>query len=53
MFYFLRIFRRTLRTWMDRQYQRRALREMDEDQLHDLGISRSEAMREAAKSFWQ
>jgi uncharacterized protein YjiS (DUF1127 family) len=41
------------RIWPDRWHQRRDLREMDNDQLHDLGISRREAMREGRKPFWQ
>jgi uncharacterized protein YjiS (DUF1127 family) len=41
------------RIWPDRWKQRRDLREMDEDRLHDLGISRSEAKREGEKPFWQ
>lgn len=39
--------------WPDRRKQRRDLREMDDDRLHDLGISRSEAKREGEKRFWQ
>jgi uncharacterized protein YjiS (DUF1127 family) len=39
--------------WPDRHHQRRALREMDDDQLRDLGVSRSEAMKESRKPFWR
>lgn len=39
--------------WPDRHRQRRALKEMDEDQLLDLGISRRDAMREGQKPFWR
>lgn len=39
--------------WPDRHRQRRALREMDDDRLDDLGISRSAAMREGRKPFWR
>ncbi len=39
--------------WPDRRRQRRALRNMDKEQLHDLGINRSEAMRESRKPFWR
>lgn len=39
--------------WPDRHRQRRALREMDNDQLHDLGITRTEAIQESRKPFWQ
>ncbi|MDH4990640.1 DUF1127 domain-containing protein [Aquamicrobium lusatiense] len=41
------------RIWPDRWKQRRDLREMDDDRLHDLGIGRSEAKREGEKPFWQ
>ncbi|WLS04161.1 DUF1127 domain-containing protein [Shinella oryzae] len=41
------------RIWPDRWHQRRDLREMDIDQLRDLGISNREAMREGRKLFWQ
>ncbi|MEV4608528.1 DUF1127 domain-containing protein [Neorhizobium sp. LMR1-1-1.1] len=40
-------------TWPDRHRQRCALRQMEETQLRDLGISRSEALREGKKPFWQ
>lgn len=45
--------RTIFRVWPDRHRQRRALRELDSDRLHDLGISRSEAMRESRKPFWR
>ncbi|MEJ2125299.1 MAG: DUF1127 domain-containing protein [Pseudolabrys sp.] len=41
------------RVWPDRWRQRRDLREMDIEQLRDLGISRREAMREGQKPFWR
>ncbi len=34
------------------QRQRRQLRQLDAHLLHDLGISRAEAEREAQKPFW-
>ncbi len=39
--------------WPDRNRQRRALRDMDPEQLDDLGISRSAALRESRKPFWR
>ena len=46
----------TLRAWSARDRERRALRELTElgdHFLNDVGISREEALREAAKPFWQ
>jgi uncharacterized protein YjiS (DUF1127 family) len=41
--------------WLDRPLQRLALREIADDphMLSDLGLSRDEALREAAKPFWR
>ncbi len=39
--------------WFQRARQRRALAELDDRQLDDIGISREQAQREAAKRFWQ
>lgn len=41
-------------SWLDRQHERKALREIVDDPhlLKDLGLSREEALREAAKPFW-
>ena len=41
--------------WIDRPLQRIALREVADDPhlLNDLGISREQALREAAKPFWR
>ena len=46
---------RTLRTWMSRSRQRRALRELaqEEQLLNDIGLSREQALREGAKPFWR
>jgi uncharacterized protein YjiS (DUF1127 family) len=46
----------TLCAWSARCHERRALRELTElgdHFLNDVGISREEALREAAKPFWQ
>lgn len=42
-------------SWLDRQHERIALREIADDPhlLSDLGRSRDEALREAAKPFWR
>ena len=41
--------------WLDRGYQRTALREIADDPhlLRDLGLSREAALREASKPFWR
>jgi uncharacterized protein YjiS (DUF1127 family) len=41
--------------WIDRPLQRIALREIADDPhlLSDLGLSREEVLREAAKPFWR
>jgi uncharacterized protein YjiS (DUF1127 family) len=38
--------------WIERSRQRRALANLDDRLLDDVGISRSEARREIAKPFW-
>ena len=40
-------------TWQDRAAQRTALARMDERMLKDIGITRSEALEEARRPFWQ
>ena len=37
----------------DRQRQRRALVELDDHQLKDIGKTREEALKEARKPFWK
>jgi len=47
--------RRALRqfgAWHERARMRRALREMDDRMLADIGLTRSEADTEARKPFW-
>ena len=39
--------------WIERRIQRRALAALDDRPLKDVGISRSEARREAGKPFWR
>jgi len=45
----------TLRVWNARNRQREALRLLAESdyRLRDIGLTRDEALREAAKPFWQ
>ena len=47
----------TIRKWIARSRQRRALREIaecnDHHLLKDMGISQGEAFREADKPFWR
>ncbi|WP_454849134.1 DUF1127 domain-containing protein [Rhizobium binxianense] len=39
--------------WLEKRRSRQALAELSEDQLRDIGISRAEARKEVAKSwFW-
>lgn len=38
--------------WAHRAGTRRALREMEDWQLRDIGLSAAEAQREARKPFW-
>ncbi len=38
---------------VERARQRRALEVLTDDQLRDIGLSRGEALREAAKPFWR
>lgn len=42
-----------LRGWRERSTQRRHLRELDDATLRDLGLTRSDAMREGDKLFWR
>jgi uncharacterized protein YjiS (DUF1127 family) len=43
-----------LRLWAARRRQRRALRDLAEQRhlLADIGLTRAQALREAAKPFW-
>jgi uncharacterized protein YjiS (DUF1127 family) len=46
----------TIRAWIARQRQRKALGELaqlNDHLLRDIGISQHEARREAAKPFWR
>lgn len=41
-----------VRHWSAVSAQRRELRELDERALKDMGISRSDAIRESSRHFW-
>jgi uncharacterized protein YjiS (DUF1127 family) len=46
----------TLSFWIDRSRQRSQLgelAELNDDLLRDIGVTREEALREAAKPFWR
>jgi uncharacterized protein YjiS (DUF1127 family) len=40
-------------TWRERQHQRRELALWTERDLHDVGLSWSEVVREVEKPFWR
>lgn len=42
-----------LRLWVMRARERRALVRLDEHALTDIGMSRADALSEAAKPFWR
>jgi uncharacterized protein YjiS (DUF1127 family) len=43
----------TLWFWLERSRQRRALAELDDYLLRDIGLTRDEAQRECANPFWK
>lgn len=43
----------TWSTWYERARQRRALDGLSDHLLHDIGLSRADAYREAHKPFWR
>ena len=45
--------RQDLTTWNQRRRTRLALRELDNNALKDIGVSRAEALNEANKPFWK
>ena len=42
-----------MQTWLDRARQRRALQELNDHVLKDIGISRCDVFRESSKFFWR
>ena len=49
---FLRVVE-TVLAWHDRTRQRRALRELSDHMLRDIGMDRAAALAEATKPFWR
>ena len=43
----------SIRVWNRRQSTRKALLEMSDHMLKDIGISRADALREGSKAFWR
>ncbi len=43
----------TLAVWHHRHRSRRTLARLDDDNLHDIGMSRYDALQEARKPFWR
>lgn len=43
----------TVADWNERRRQRRALEALPDHLLHDIGVSRSDAVQEADKPFWR
>jgi len=50
---FLSEIRGTLHVWRERGRQRRELAQWTEQDLHDIGLSRGEVLRETEKPFWR
>ncbi|WP_421849306.1 DUF1127 domain-containing protein [Oricola sp.] len=48
----IKIFAAAMRARMVKQKSRRHLRELTDDQLTDIGVTRQQAWREADKPFW-
>lgn len=46
------LFGLTMRTWLKRYQARRALKRLDRDILHRLGISKADVRKESSKPFW-
>lgn len=42
-----------MKGWIERARQRRALAELDDQMLRDIGVTRVEAVRECDKPFWR
>jgi len=43
----------TLHVWRERYQQRRELSHWSDRELHDIGVSSSDAIYEASKPFWR
>ncbi len=42
-----------LLTWMNRSRQRHDLAKLNDDALHDIGLTRADVRREISKPFWR
>jgi uncharacterized protein YjiS (DUF1127 family) len=47
-----RAFRGVVWSWLERSSQRRALGQLDDRLLRNIGLTRTQALREVAKPFW-
>lgn len=43
----------TLHVWHERMATRRELAELDDHMLHDIGLTRTDVVREIDKPFWR
>ena len=43
----------TMQVWRERSSTRHALAELDDAILRDIGMTRSDVLREASKPFWE
>ena len=48
----LHVWGSAIRMWLDRSRQHRALAELDDRLLRDIGVTSAQARREAAKPLW-
>jgi uncharacterized protein YjiS (DUF1127 family) len=48
----LHVWGSVIRMWFERSRQRRALAELDDRLLRDIGVTSAQARREAARPFW-
>jgi uncharacterized protein YjiS (DUF1127 family) len=42
-----------MQRWRERGRQRRALENLNDDMLKDIGVSRCDVYRESSKAFWR
>ena len=47
------LWRELLATWLQRRRERHQLLQLTERELRDIGITRGDALREAAKPLWR
>jgi len=44
---------KVISTWANRSQQRYCLRDLDDQMLRDIGVTRAEAVKESMKPFWR